>query len=42
MVRYRWKLLRAGKFRLDGGSMFGLVPRVVWGKSVATDERGRI
>lgn len=42
MVRYRWKLLRAGKFRLDGGSMFGLVPRVVWGKTVPTDERGRI
>jgi glyoxylase-like metal-dependent hydrolase (beta-lactamase superfamily II) len=41
-VRYRWKLLRAGEFRLDGGSMFGLVPRVVWGKSTPTDERGRI
>jgi len=41
-VKYRWKLLRAGKFKLDGGSMFGLVPRVVWNKSVPTDERGRI
>lgn len=41
-VRYRWKLLRAARFKLDGGSMFGLVPKVVWGKSVPTDERGRI
>ncbi len=41
-VRYRWKLLRAGEFRLDGGSMFGLIPRVVWSKTVPTDELGRI
>lgn len=41
-VRYHWKLLRAGTFRLDGGSMFGLVPRSVWSKSVPTDERSRI
>src|SRR5690349_7924174 len=41
-VRYRWTLMRAGEFRLDGGSMFGLIPRVVWSKSVPTDELGRI
>ena len=41
-VKYRWKLMRAAKFKLDGGSMFGLVPRVVWNKSVPSDERGRI
>jgi glyoxylase-like metal-dependent hydrolase (beta-lactamase superfamily II) len=41
-VRYRWRLLRAGTFRLDGGSMFGLVPRAVWARSVPQDERGRI
>jgi glyoxylase-like metal-dependent hydrolase (beta-lactamase superfamily II) len=41
-TRYSWRLLRAGEFRLDGGSMFGLVPRVVWSKSVPVDERGRI
>lgn len=39
---YRWTLLRAGEFRLDGGSMFGLIPRTVWSKSVPTDDRGRI
>lgn len=41
-VRYSWKVLRAGTFRLDGGSMFGLVPRPVWTKAVTPDERGRI
>lgn len=41
-VRYDWRLLRAGGFKLDGGSMFGLVPRTVWSRSVPADERGRI
>lgn len=41
-IRYRWRLLRAGRFRLDGGSMFGLIPRVVWSRSVPADDRGRI
>lgn len=41
-VRYNWRLLRAGEFRLDGGSMFGLIPRSVWSRSVPTDDKGRI
>lgn len=41
-IRYRHTLLRAGEFRLDGGSMFGLIPRVVWQKQAAVDDRGRI
>lgn len=39
---YSWRLLRAGAFRLDGGSMFGLIPRAVWSKAVPPDDRGRI
>lgn len=35
-------LLRAGCFRLDGGGMFGVVPRVLWSKLVTPDERHRI
>jgi glyoxylase-like metal-dependent hydrolase (beta-lactamase superfamily II) len=42
MSVYSWRLLRAGSFRLDGGSMFGLIPRVVWSRAVPPDERGRI
>ncbi|MFN0010287.1 MAG: MBL fold metallo-hydrolase [Phycisphaerales bacterium] len=41
-VRYRHTLLRAGAFKLDAGSMFGLIPRVVWSRTVPTDDRGRI
>jgi glyoxylase-like metal-dependent hydrolase (beta-lactamase superfamily II) len=31
-----------GSFRLDGGSMFGIVPRPVWEKQAPPDDRGRI
>lgn len=41
-VRYRWRLLDAGRLLLDGGSMFGVVPRTVWTRSVEPDERNRI
>src|SRR5687768_16926318 len=40
--RYRFTPLRAGRLLLDGGGMFGLVPKVVWGKTVPTDDRNRI
>lgn len=44
-IRYRYTLLRAGTFRLDAGSMFGLIPRVVWQRSLPAsmlDDRGRV
>jgi len=41
-TRYRCTLLRAGTFKLEGGSMFGLIPRSVWSRSVAADDKGRI
>ena len=37
-VRY----LDGGSFRLDGGAMFGVVPKVFWEKKSAPDERNRI
>jgi glyoxylase-like metal-dependent hydrolase (beta-lactamase superfamily II) len=40
--RYRWRLLRAGPILLDGGGMFGIVPRVLWSKLVVPDAQGRI
>lgn len=39
---WSWRLLRAGSFRLDGGGMFGVVPKVLWSKMVEPDERNRI
>lgn len=41
-VRYRWKILHAGPLLLDGGSMFGVVPRVVWSRMVTPDDQNRI
>lgn len=37
-VRY----IDAGKFWLDGGSMFGIVPRTMWEKKMKPDERHRL
>jgi glyoxylase-like metal-dependent hydrolase (beta-lactamase superfamily II) len=37
-VRY----LDGGNFWLDGGAMFGVVPKVVWDKKSSPDERNRI
>lgn len=31
-----------GSFRLDGGAMFGVVPRTLWEKKSPPDDRGRI
>src|SRR5579863_6269695 len=31
-----------GYFRLDGGSLFGVVPRVVWEKKIKPDDRNRL
>ena len=35
-------LVSDGCFRLDGGAMFGVVPKTLWEKQVAPDERNRI
>ncbi|MFO0872509.1 MAG: MBL fold metallo-hydrolase [Phycisphaerales bacterium] len=40
--RHEWSLLRAGAFRLDGGGMFGLVPKVLWSRLVEPDGLNRI
>jgi glyoxylase-like metal-dependent hydrolase (beta-lactamase superfamily II) len=42
LPRYTFTLLRAGSFKLDGGSMFGLIPRSVWSRSVPPDDKGRV
>ena len=35
-------LLTDGTFRLDGGAMFGVVPRPLWARKMPPDERNRI
>ena len=38
----RLTLLHDGPFRLDGGAMFGVVPRTMWEKTAPPDDRNRI
>lgn len=37
-----WRVLRAGGFRLDGGGMFGLIPRTMWSRWLPPDADNRI
>ncbi|MEX0876731.1 MAG: MBL fold metallo-hydrolase [Phycisphaerales bacterium] len=41
-MRYKWTILRASRFLLDGGGMFGVIPRVLWTKAVEPDEKNRV
>jgi glyoxylase-like metal-dependent hydrolase (beta-lactamase superfamily II) len=40
--RFRIHALQAGGQKLDGGAMFGVVPKPLWQKRIAPDERNRI
>jgi glyoxylase-like metal-dependent hydrolase (beta-lactamase superfamily II) len=39
---YRVEIIPDSEFRLDGGAMFGVVPRVVWEQVSTPDEKNRI
>jgi glyoxylase-like metal-dependent hydrolase (beta-lactamase superfamily II) len=41
-TRYNWHWLRAGTLKLDGGSMFGVVPKTLWSRLAPADDRNRI
>jgi len=40
--KYKLHAIQAGLFRLDGGAMFGVVPKPLWSKTNPADERNRI
>jgi len=40
--RFELYILEDGTFRLDGGAMFGVVPKVLWQKTDPADEKNRI
>lgn len=42
MTSWTWHVLRGGGFKLDGGAMFGIVPKPLWTRLVEPDERNRI
>ena len=39
---YRVEVVPAGEFRLDGGAMFGVVPRALWQRVAPPDEENRV
>ena len=39
---YRVEIVPDCEFRLDGGAMFGVVPRNLWGKPCPPDDQNRI
>ena len=39
---YTLHTIDCGRFRLDGGAMFGIIPRVLWSRHMQPDERNRI
>jgi glyoxylase-like metal-dependent hydrolase (beta-lactamase superfamily II) len=39
---YQIKLLETGHFWLDGGAMFGVVPKTLWNQTNPSDEKNRI
>ncbi len=40
--KYKLYSIQTGLFRLDGGAMFGVVPKPLWSKTNPADERNRI
>jgi glyoxylase-like metal-dependent hydrolase (beta-lactamase superfamily II) len=40
--RFDLRVVSDGEFRLDGGAMFGVVPKALWERAKAPDERNRI
>ena len=35
-------IIEAGNFKLDGGAMFGVVPKPLWEKTNPADDKNRI
>lgn len=40
--RFEVEIISGGKYKLDGGAMFGVIPKPLWEKSNPADERNRI
>jgi glyoxylase-like metal-dependent hydrolase (beta-lactamase superfamily II) len=40
--RYSLDLISAGTFALDGGAMFGIIPKPLWEKKIPADDKNRI
>ena len=40
--KYNLYSIETGSFGLDGGAMFGIIPKNLWGKLISSDEQNRI
>jgi hypothetical protein len=40
--KYQIYTVETGRFKLDGGAMFGIVPKTIWEKLNPSDEKNRI
>ena len=39
---FELRVISGGRFRMDGGAMFGVVPKVLWQKKSPPDEQNRV
>ncbi|BBM83610.1 MBL fold metallo-hydrolase [Candidatus Uabimicrobium amorphum] len=42
IANYQLHIVETGRFGLDGGAMFGVVPKVLWNRTNPADEKNRI
>ena len=42
IANYKIHAIDTGRFRLDGGAMFGVIPQVIWSKTNPPDSKNRI
>ena len=35
-------VINTGYFKLDGGAMFGIIPKPIWGREVSSDSLNRV
>lgn len=40
--KYKLQIINSGNFALDGGAMFGIIPKTLWEKTNPTDDKNRI
>ena len=40
--KYNLRIINSGYFGLDGGAMFGIIPKVLWEKTNPPDDANRI
>ena len=40
--KFNLEIVRESSFRLDGGAMYGVVPKTLWSRGVDVDEANRV